>query len=299
MNSFLRAPLFQLAVAITCLVVSASAADKSADQKAAGEKKPLPSAREVLDRYAKAIGGEEVFKKNQSQHGKGTVEMKAQGISGKMEAFAARPNKLLMKMTIPGAGEFNTGFDGKVAWMSTALTGAMLLEGKMRDQVAAEADFDHALHQHENYTTAEVFGVEEFNGEPCYKLKLVHKTGFESTEFFSVKTGLQRGMIATQESPLGPVTSTTMITDYKQFGGVLMASRISQKMAGVETIVTMEEMEFNTVDPSVFDLPQEVKTLLDAPAETKPEESPKENDKTTVPKVSPDSERLKPEKSQK
>ena len=273
MNSFSRLSLFRVAAAIACLVVSAAAADKATDLNGAGDKKPLPSAKEVLDRYAEAIGGKDVFKKNQSQHGKGTVEMKAQGITGKMEAFAARPNKLLMKMTIPGAGEFNTGFDGKVAWMSTALTGAMLLEGKMRDQVAAEADFDHALHPAEDYKVTEVLGVEEFNGEPCYKLKLVHETGFESTEFFSVKTGLQRGMIATQESPLGPVTTTTLITDYKQFGGILMASRISQKMAGVETIVTMNEMEFNTVDPAVFELPQEVKTLLEAPAGTQPDAS--------------------------
>ncbi|MGZ8940775.1 MAG: DUF620 domain-containing protein, partial [Limisphaerales bacterium] len=278
MNSFLRLSLFRVAAAIACLVVATVAADKATDPKGAGDKKPLPSAKEVLDRYAEAIGGKDVFKKNQSQHGKGTVEMKAQGITGKMEAFAARPNKLLMKMTIPGAGEFNTGFDGKVAWMSTALTGAMLLEGKMRDQVAAEADFDHALHAAEDYKAAEVLGVEEFNGEPCYKLKLVHETGFESTEFFSVKTGLQRGTIGTQESPLGPVTSTTLITDYKQFDGVLMASRISQKMAGVETIVTMNEMEFNTVDPAVFELPQEVKTLLEASAESQPDASTKKNE---------------------
>lgn len=289
--------MVRFVVAITCLVVTASAdvkvaGDEGSGKKRAEDKKALPAAKEVLERYAKAIGGREAFKKNDSQHGKGTVEMKAQGISGKMEAFAARPNKLLMKMSIPGAGEFHTGFDGKVAWMSTGLTGAMLLEGKMRDQVAAEADFDHALHLRDNYTDAEVLGIEEFNGEPCYKLKLVHRTGFESTEFFSVKTGLQRGLIATQESPLGPVTTMTTITDYKQFGGVLMASRLVQKMAGVETVVTLHEVEFDTVDAAVFELPPEVKTLLDAPAETQPEEAAKKEEKESVPRTSEPSRKL-------
>lgn len=247
---------------------------------AADEKKAstatLPSAKEVLERYSKAIGGKETFKKHESQHALGTVQMKAQGVSGKMEVFATRPNKLLMKMTIQGVGEFNTGFDGKVAWMSSQLTGPMLLEGKMGEQIATQADFDHALHDPADYTKMEMIGLEEFNGEECYKLKLVHRTGFESTEFFSKSTGLQRGFISTQESPLGPVTTTTLVTDYKQFGDLFMPSRISQKAAGVETVMTMDEMEFNKVDPAVFDLPADVKELAsepknEAPAKPKPQ----------------------------
>ncbi len=193
--------------------------------------------------------------------------MPAQGVNGKMDVYAARPNKLLMKMSIPGVGDFNTGYDGKVAWMSSALTGPMLLEGKMGEQVATQADFDHTLHDPADYMKMEILGVKTFNGEECYELSLVHKTGFESTEYFSQKTGLQRGFVATQESPLGPVKSTTLITDYKQFGDLLMPSRISQKAAGVETIMTMDEMEFDKVDPALFKLPADVKALANPPAE--------------------------------
>jgi hypothetical protein len=251
-----------MALAIACLVVGAHAAEG-----AKPEAKNLPSAKEVLERYAQAIGGKDVFKKYESQHALGTVQMNAQGVRGKLEVFAARPNKLLMKMTIAGVGEFNTGFDGKVAWMSSALTGPMLLEGKMGEQIATQADYDHSLHDPADYTKMEMLEVEEFNGETCYKLKLVHRTGFESTEYFSQKTGLQRGFTATQESPLGPVTSTTLVTDYKQFEDLLMPSRISQKAAGVETVMTMDEMKFNTVDPKTFDLPPDVKALVEGSKE--------------------------------
>ena len=150
----------------------------------------------------------------------------------------------------------------------------------MRDQIATQADFDHALHDSADYTQLEVVGVEEFNGEECYKLKLVHKTGFASTEYFSKATGLQRGFVSTQESPLGPVTATTLVTDYKQFGDLLMVSRISQKAAGVETVMSMDEMEFNKVDLSVFELPPDVKELASAPAE--PAKTSKEVPKEAV-----------------
>ncbi|HEX7861372.1 MAG TPA: DUF4412 domain-containing protein [Verrucomicrobiae bacterium] len=279
MNLFLRHTLTHITVAMLLLTVCVHAAE--------GEKVALPSAKEVLERYAKAIGGKDKFKQHNSQHALGAVQMKAQGINGKMEVFAARPNKLLMKMTIPGVGEMSTGFDGKVAWMSSALTGPMLLEGKMGEQIATQADFDHALHDPADYTQMEMLGAEQFNGEECYKLRLVHRTGFASTEFFSKSTGLQRGFVATQESPLGPMTTTTLVTDYKQFGDLLLPSRISQKAAGVETVMTMDEMEFNKVDAKIFELPPDVKALAEGntppvgnlEAITAPKKAPAASDK--------------------
>jgi zinc protease len=267
MKPFLRAPLFSVALAICCAFLNPSWA---ADEKSPAQKKALPPASEILNRYSKAVGGKDSFMKHNSQHATGTVEMPAQQLKGKMEVFAARPNKLLMKVTIPGLGETVTAFNGDIAWANNPLLGPMLLEGKSKDQIATQADFDQALHNPADYKSMDVLGVEDFNGEECYKLKLVHRTGFDSTEFFSVKTGLQRGFIAAQESPLGPITATTLVTDYKQFGDLFMPSRISQKAMGIEQVMTIEEMEYDKVDPAVFQLPENIKALLEKPAE-KPE----------------------------
>ena len=263
MKLVLRAPLFSVGLALFCALGGPA---RGADEKAAA-KKPLPSAKEIMERYGKAVGGNEAFMKHKSQHAKGSVEMTAQKLKGTMEVFAARPNKLVLKVTIPGIGETATGFDGTVAWANNPLLGPMLLEGKQKDQIATQADFDHALHDPAHYKTMEVLGVQEFNGEECYKLKLVHRTGFESTEYFSIKTGLQTGFEATQESPLGPITATSLVTDYRRFGDLFMPSRLSQKAMGMETVMTIEEMEYDKVDPAAFDLPEPVKTLLEKPAE--------------------------------
>lgn len=245
-----------------------AAPDKPApaeEKTASAEKGPLPSPTEVLERYARAIGGKEAFMKHTSQHALGSIQLP--GINGKMEVFAARPNKLLMKTSVPGVGDVNTGYDGKVGWMSSAITGPMLLKGKMLDPIATQADFDQALHNPEDYKTIQVLGTEDFNGEDCYKLRLVHRTGFDSTEYFSKKSGLQVGFLATQESPLGAVTATTVVNEYKKFGDLYMPSKSTQKAAGVETVSTIDEVEYDRVDPSVFELPPEVKTLLERPAE--------------------------------
>ncbi len=246
----LRAALLGLITGLSLIVA------RAADEK-------LPTPQQVMERYAKAIGGKEAFDKHSSQHLTGAIEIPAQKISGKMEVYAARPNKLVMKVAMPGLGDVTTGFNGDVGWMNTAITGPMLLEGKMMEEIATQADFDHTLHDPSDYKVMETLGKEEFNGEQCYKLKLAHKSGFESTEYFSIKTGLQVGFIATQHTQFGPVTATTLVSDYKKFDDLLMPARTVQKVSGIETVMTIEKMEYDKVDPKMFDIPPEVKTLLE------------------------------------
>ncbi len=232
----------------------------AAEQKKEGI---LPSARDIMERYSREIGGKAAFEEHKSQHLTGTIEIPAQKIDGKMEVFAARPNKLVMKVSMPGIGDVTTGFDGNIGWMNTGITGPMLLEGKMKDEVATQADFDHTLHDTADYTVMETLGREQFNGEECYKLKLIHKSGFESTEFFSVKTGLQMGFTATQQTQFGPVVATTLVSDYEKFGDLLMPAKTLQKVSGIETVMTIQKMDYDSVDSKVFELPREVKTLVE------------------------------------
>jgi hypothetical protein len=245
---------------------------RAAEQK--GE--DLPSAKTILERYAKAIGGKEAFKKHSSQHVIGTVEMPAQKIKGKLEVFAQRPNNLLMKVSMPALGDVTTGYTGDVAWISTAITGPMLLDGLKAQEAATQADFDHFLHDPADYKVMEVLGREQFDGEDCYKVKLVHQTGFESVDYFSVKSGLQRGFIATQETPFGSIKATTIVSDYKKFGDVYMPARSVQKASGIESVQTISSVEYDKVDPSVFALPPEVKTLLEQKKKAAEEEKKEE-----------------------
>lgn len=261
-------------------MASLRAAEAEAATEVSSEK--LPEAKEILENYTRAIGGKEAFRKHQSQRATGLVEMKAQGLSGKMEVFAQRPNKMLMKLNMPGIGDTTTGFDGQVGWMMTALTGPMLLEGNVRDQIATQADFDFALRDPADFESMKVEGIETFNGEKCYKVSLKHKTGFEATEFYSLKTGLQQGSISVQDSPLGPIKGTSTVVEYKKFHDLLLPAKVVQKSMGIETSMTFTEVHFDDVDPAVFEMPKEVRALLaepaapDAPDAAKESPDPKE-----------------------
>jgi len=222
----------------------------------------LPSAKEIIDRFVKECGGKEAMLKHKSYHSMGKLEMFGQGISGDLEIFAAAPNRFLVKTKIEGFGDITQGFDGKVGWSMDPAQGPMLLKGKMLDQIKEQAEFYGTLHNEDQYKSMEVIGIEKYESVDCYKMKLIWKSGQESHEFFDVKTGLMIGMMATHATPMGEIPVTTTLTDYKEFEGVKMPTKIAQKLATFQQVMNLRNVEANSVPDSVFDLPDPIKALV-------------------------------------
>jgi zinc protease len=249
-----------LALAVTPLLALAQA-DKPAEVKKSDSSK-LPPAKEIIAKFVTAIGGKEAFRKIESQHAKGNFEMAAQGLKGKLEVVAKRPNKLFVKINIPAFGDVTTGFDGKTGWSLNAATGPMLMEGKQLEQMRDQADFDSVLHEEEDFKSMETVEKTEFEGKETYKLKLVKKSGQESIEYYDTKTGLLLGSLSTQESPLGAVEVTNILAEYKKFGDVLFATKITQKLGPIEQVMIIDSFELNKVEDSAFALPDAIKALV-------------------------------------
>src|SRR5690349_17380240 len=102
----------QILAALVFILPYAALAETSATKAASTN--ALPHAQEILSKFVKEIGGTAAFAKVDSQHMTGKCEMAAQGITGKLEVFAKRPDKLVIKISIPGVGDILQGFDGKV-----------------------------------------------------------------------------------------------------------------------------------------------------------------------------------------
>ena len=102
----------------------------------------------------------------------------------------------------------------------------------------------------------------KFEGKDCYKLKLVRKNGHETIEFYDVKTALLNGTMSTQDSALGALPVTSIVGEYKEFGGVKMPTKISQKIGPAEQVMTINSVENNKVADSEFELPEAIKALV-------------------------------------
>jgi hypothetical protein len=222
----------------------------------------LPSARSVLDRHVEAIGGRAAILSHKSMSVKGTLSMPSTGLSGAVEVYGAVPNKSLMKVSLGGVGELIEGFDGIHGWGLSPMTGPMLLDGKQLEDRKFDSDFHSELRGDVRYSSMTTLEQTEFDGRPCYKLRLVRKTGGEDTEFYDVKTGLQAGKIFGRETEMGTMTSTVTIKEYRKFGNLLQPTSIRQQVGPVEQVITVDTVEYDNVPASVFEPPAAIKALI-------------------------------------
>jgi hypothetical protein len=92
-------------------------------------------------------------------------------------------------------------------------------------------------------------------------VRVVSRSGRESFDCYAVDTGLLVASVSTQESPMGSMTITTQLGEYKQFGNVRMPTRMTQEMMGQQQTMTITSVEFDVVDDAAFSLPAEIQAL--------------------------------------
>ena len=222
----------------------------------------LPAARAILDKHLAAIGGRQAVLSHKSTHATGTLSMPAAGVTGAVDVYGAQPNRTLLKVTLGGVGEVVEGFDGTHGWSISPMTGPMLLEGKQLEEKRFDSEFHSELRTQDRYVSLTTLEQVDFEGRPCYKVRLVRKTGGEDIEFYDVATGLKAGSITTRETQMGTVTGTTVETDYKKFGNLLQPTTVRSQVGGLQQVITITAVDYDNVPASIFELPAGIKALL-------------------------------------
>ena len=224
----------------------------------------VPSAADVLATYVAAIGGKDAVMKITSLKQTSTMLVPAVGLTADVEAYQAAPNKMATKSTIPGVGEMLQGTDGVVAWDANPMQGPRLLADKELAQMLESADFyGNMLYPADRFSKMENTGVADFNGEKSYKLKLVRKdSGRETTQYFSVATGLIVGAEMVQESQMGSMQVSSTLSDYKDFGGVKFPTKTEVTMGANKLVMTVTNVLINGAPATAFDIPDAVRPLI-------------------------------------
>ena len=256
-----------VALSFVCSLAAGVTAQTQTPPAPTTQQKPaqadLPPAQSIIDRHIEAVGGREAIKSHNSVNVRGSVTIPANGMSGTIEVFAARPNKTLAKTSLAGIGEIKEGFDGKVAWSVSPMTGPMLATGDELKQKALDADFDGALGIATKYDAIKTIEKTTFQGRPVYKIALTRKDGSgDDIEFYDVDTGLKAGGIIERKNPMGVIAVTSSVSEYKKFGNLLHPTVMKQSTSGMEIVTTFTSIEYDKVDPAVFELPTEIKALV-------------------------------------
>ena len=222
---------------------------------------PLPTANDIFTKSIQAIGGEAAIRKHTSMVTKGTLSMPTAGMSGKLEVITLAPNKILTLMEILDVGNITQGFDGKVGWRIDPMLGPSLIEGSMLEELKKSSDMYKDLDPSKIWSKAETKGAVNFGGVPCYEIAVTGGPG-DGALYYDIQTGLTRGMMLTVESSMGKLPSTTMMSDYKEFDGVKIATRTDIETMNIKEVLVVDSVDYKLIDPAIFNLPPEIKALV-------------------------------------
>jgi len=222
----------------------------------------VPDADSLVARYVTALGGREGFTSIESLRTAGTTMIPSMGIQAEFELVQAAPNRMVLKVVVPGLGEIVSGFDGTVGWNVNPLIGPALTEGAELTQLAEESHILAVLRDAALVVSKETIGETDFAGIVCWRVNLVWASGRTSSDCYSIESGL---LIATEEvqvTVMGEIPSTTLYFEYRNFEGRLFPTRIVQQAMGQEQEMRVRSVEFNAVDPSAFEPPSPIRVLI-------------------------------------
>ena len=219
---------------------------------------------EIIEASIEASGGRDLLSEAKYMKQSGTISVPMAGITGTLESFAKTPGNFLLVINLPGIGEQRTGMHDGVAWSSDVMNGPRLLPDEEAESLKEEADLTNRLKYKEQYPTIEYKGEVDFDGAKANKIRLVDKNGDETIEYYSVESKLQVGNEATVPSQMGPTKTISYLREYKDIEGVMIPTKMVQKIGPQEIQFEFKTVSFDAFDDSVFALPDAVKALVEA-----------------------------------
>ena len=223
----------------------------------------LPSAEKILDRFIEVTGGSAAYEAHKSEIVTGRLEFAAAGVKGKIVQYSAEPDKYYSTLELDGIGKIEMGVGDGIAWEMSALLGPRIKQGDERAQALREASMNAFYHWRDLYVKAETVGTGAVNGQECYKLVLTPREGKPETMYFERRTGLLRKTTLIAASPMGDVNADVIAVEYKDFGGLTVPSKITQRAALQEFTTIIDDVKMNPEIPAGrFELPAEIKAAI-------------------------------------
>lgn len=218
----------------------------------------LPSVQEILDRYVAATGGRETLLRHKSMTMRGHNHDFASNVDVD-GVFYTKDGKSFQKARFSSGKVSLSGYDGQISWNLDSTGKVTIDEGDVIKTAARDADMYYHLHVMNYFRSMKVVDVKDFNGRPCYHLKGVNNWGKQNEQFYDKENGLLVGYAFNTAWRGGKGDATALFEDYKEFGGVLIATKNTSRDGDDLSVFTITSVTFDDVDDSVFTLPEAVR----------------------------------------
>ncbi len=175
-----------------------------------------PTADQILDKWAQAVGGADALHKITSRVEKGTIKF-GEGQSS-VEIYAKAPGKRLSVMHTP-RGESLTGFDGQAGWL-TGFGPPRDMTGGDIDVARIDSDMYLPVEAKKVFTQFRVRPPEKVGDRDAYLVFGLRQGHPPVRLYFDEQSGLLVRMVQYVETPLGRNPVQIDFADYRDADGV-------------------------------------------------------------------------------
>jgi hypothetical protein len=227
------------------------------DEAEAAQRPTLPSAQEILDKYARSVGGAEAAARVKTLAMKGTRES-SDGKPAPLEIYTEGTEKMLVVATTPN-GPVTQGYNGKSGWVKTN-RGVHEMDPSEVRQVRDALTLYEPLKTATSAAGMRVIRIDKVGDRDAYVVVSGDPAKRTRTRlYFDTQTGLLLRSLITTESMLGAIPEQTDYDDYRDVGGVKLPFSITYSNVDLWSSATRK---FTEIRPNV---PME-KEKFDPPA---------------------------------
>jgi hypothetical protein len=223
---------------------------------------PNPTVDELVAKNIEAKGGATALNNLQSLRLSGKLLVPVQGrIELAYVQTKKRPDEVRTEASLQGMTQIEA-YDGKEGWKVSPFFGRKDPERMSTDDVKALVEDTEIggplVDWKEKGSTIEYLGIEDVDGTPAHKLKVVRKNGdvsfvyLDPDHFLEIRIVTQRMRHGAQEEV------ETDLGDYEQAGGVFVPTSIESGRKGApdKQVIVIDKLEANApVDDAVFRFP--------------------------------------------
>ena len=245
----------------------------------------LPDAQSILDNAIEAVGGKAAIEAIKSIAIKATLSTDRGEVQ--LDLFSAEPDKALV-LRHDLHGETQLGSDGTIGWLKPAQGELQILDDMQSDHVQRQSNVYRVLLKvRDDYRDFQTVDRAKFDGADVHKVKMIDHRGKVQFALFDVDSKLIRALLIPEDTPEGERIVTVRFDGWKKHGDILGFTKATIENEKT-SVLHLKEVEFNAVDPKVFDPPAEVKALAAEKAATatanttlpatQPQTSPEDSD---------------------
>lgn len=217
----------------------------------------LPTVKEVLDKYVKALGGRDAIEKAKTRTAKGTVELLPMNLKGTFESFAAPEAKSYSKLSITGVGDLLEGSDGKTSWAINPIQGSRERTGAELAQSKLINDFYRDIRLEKLFPKMELKGIEKVGEKEAYVVTAAADGVPAETWYFDTQSGLMIRSDASIIAPEGSQAVSVFYEDHRAVDGITIPFRIRTQTPSFTIVMIYTEVKHGAaIDESKFAKPK-------------------------------------------